>query len=150
MDQELLAWVDAEVKSITRRYGTPNTYEKDDLLSEGWIVAKKALQDYREEQHASLKTFVRKCVKNKIIDIFRAESYRSHDEFVDDLPVFSQNFYSYIDVCMTLKNIFKEDYEKLEDVINQMEFKQRRKKQGLSCFLHIQRTLKSIEMTQAV
>lgn len=150
MEEDLLAWIDAEVRSITKKYGTPYLYEKEDLISEGWIVAKKALTEFDVEKNTSLKHFVRSCVKNKIIDIFRSESYRVCEELPEEIPVVAPDLYEYINLSLSLQSFLKEDFEKLTDIIDGMKFKERRKKQGLACFQHIQQTLRLIETTQAV
>lgn len=149
-ETDLLSWIDAEVRNITKKYGTPRLHESQDLISEGWIVAQKALRDYNENRNASLKTFVQACVKNRIIDIFRYENRRVHDGLEKAANKTATTYFAYVDVSMTLKHFLKEDFEKLEDVINDVEYKARRKKQGTLCFARISQSLNAYELSQAV
>jgi len=149
-EKDLLSWIDIEVRNITKKYGTPRLHEKNDLISEGWIVAQKALKSYNANRNTSLKTFVQTCVKHRIIDIFRYENHRVHESIEKAENKTAPTYFAYVDVSMTLKHFLKDDFEKLEDVINSVEYKARRKKQGTLCFARISQSLNFIEMSQAV
>lgn len=149
-DTDLLSWIDTEVRNFTKKYGTPLMHETDDLISEGWIVAQRALKSYDSKHTASLKTFIQICIQNRIKDIFRYENRRVHESIEKTDKRTAPTYFNYVDVSLTLKKFLGEDYENLEDIINDVEYKARRKKQGTLCFARISQSLKSIEMNQLV
>lgn len=104
-ESSLLKWIEAEVSCFTARYGMPRLHEKGDLISEGWIVASKALTKFDSKNKTSLKTFVQSCVRNRLTDIKRKE--RITEEFIDDSE--APDFVSYVDFCISAEQIMKKN-----------------------------------------
>lgn len=148
MENNLLDWIEAEVSRYMRKYGCPNLYEKNDLISEGYIIAVDAIKKYDEAKKTSVKTYIQTCVKNRLIDLSRYETRRISEE-LNEVP--SMDCFSYIDLCFTLEKISS---PMLEDLVSgeimSMNKLRRNGKEGKKCFAHIMQLYKSNEMIQVI
>jgi len=145
-DSKLLEWISTEVSAYMRKYGIPDFVEKDDLISEGWLVASMAMKSYDESKKANMKTFIQVCVKNRIHNICKYEKRRVHEEFSE---VVSEPFYSYIDLCLDFTNeLDTRGIEIVQDLANGIGRKEFYKKER-KCLVHTLQTLKQIVSTQA-
>ena len=128
-EENLLDWIEAEVSRYMRKYGCPNLYEKNDLISEGYLIAIDAIKKFDEQKKASVKTYIQKCVKNRLLDISRYQRRRichslpeSQDRssfsdliYKNYVEPKSDDFFPYIDMCITLEKIKS---PQLEDLIS--------------------------------
>lgn len=72
---EALADVDGIVKSIVFRLNKGN-HSQEDLISEGRLAAWLAIEKFDSRKEVKLKTFVFKCVENRIKNIQKFDSRR--------------------------------------------------------------------------
>jgi DNA-directed RNA polymerase specialized sigma24 family protein len=151
-EENLLELIEAEVSRYMRKYGCPNLYEKNDLISEGYLIVTEAIKKFDENKKTSMKTYLQTCLKNRLINISLYEKRRICEPLIQEDCSYepkSQNFFPYIDLCLSFSKIDSHLFDELLAGELRSVNALKKIKGGKKCFAHIMRLSRLNEMNLA-